>query len=68
MNVTMGVFEGASLKATWRFASDHAKLADEYGVLILTLLAHDGIAPGDVKEAVMASVVPDLDPIFERVI
>jgi len=66
-NVTLGVLDGTSLRATWRFATDLGKLADEYGVLILSLLGHEGLSPGDIDEAVMACVVPDLEPVFEGV-
>jgi type III pantothenate kinase len=66
-NVTVGAFEDSSLRATWRFATDVGKLADEYGVLMSSLLHHEGIAEEDVTEAVMGSVVPDLDPVFEAV-
>lgn len=65
-NVTLGVFDGESLRATWRFATDVERLADEYGVLILSLLGHEGLAATDIDEAVMACVVPDLDPVFQR--
>jgi type III pantothenate kinase len=66
-NVTMGVFEDTSLRATWRFSTDVGKLADEYGVLMTSLLAHEGIALDDLSDSVMGSVVPDLDPVFEAV-
>jgi len=65
--VTMGVFEGDSLKATWRFATDVGRFPDEYGVLMLNLLQHEGLLPRDVDEAVMACVVPDLEPTFQNV-
>ncbi|HEX9229434.1 MAG TPA: type III pantothenate kinase [Arthrobacter sp.] len=65
--VTMGAFEGDSLKATWRFATDVGRFPDEYGVLMLNLLAHDGLSPADIDESVMACVVPDLEPTFNRV-
>ena len=65
--VTMGAFEGESLKATWRFATDVGRFPDEYGVLILSLLDHDGLSPADIDEAVMACVVPDLEPTFQKV-
>lgn len=65
--VTMGVFEDAALRSTWRFSTDVGKLADEHGVLMTSLLQHDGITPEDVAGAVMGSVVPDLDPVFEAV-
>jgi len=66
-NVTVGVFEGDSLRATWRFATDVRKTGDEYGVLMLDLLTHDGVSPGDIGEAVIGCVVPDLEPVFEGV-
>jgi type III pantothenate kinase len=66
-NVTLGVFEGEELKARWRLAPDVNKLADEYGVLMVNLLAHEGIGCEQIDAAVMVSVVPDLDPVFESV-
>ena len=66
-NVTVGVFDDDRLRATWRFATDVRKQADEYGILIGNLLQHEGLSPHDVREAVLASVVPDLEPIFESV-
>lgn len=66
-NVTLGVFDGVSLRATWRLSTDIDRLADEYGVLMTSLLAHEGIEESDVSDAVMGSVVPDLDPVFEAV-
>lgn len=66
-NVTLGVYDGDKLGPTWRFASDVGKLADEYGVLILTLLQHEKLSPEDITEAVMSCVVPDLEPVFAGV-
>lgn len=63
----MGAFEGDALKATWRFATDVGRFPDEYGVLMLNLLQHDGLSPTDIDEAVMACVVPDLEPTFQKV-
>ena len=66
-NVTLGAFEGEALRATWRFATDVGRLADEYGVLMLTLLQHEGVSADGINEAVMACVVPDLEPVFNDV-
>ena len=66
-NVTLGVFENGALRATWRFSTDVGKLADEYGVLMTSLVAHEGIDIAEIDHAVMGSVVPDLDPVFEKV-
>jgi type III pantothenate kinase len=65
-NVTLGIFDGPELRATWRFATDLERLTDEYAVMVLGLLRNEGIDPRDIKHAVMAVVVPDLAPVFER--
>lgn len=66
-NVTVGVFEDDTLRATWRFATDVRKAADEYGVLLLSLLEHGGVAAAEIRKAALACVVPDLEPVFESV-
>jgi type III pantothenate kinase len=66
-NITVGVFEGEQLRATWRLAPDLNRLADEYGVLMVSLLSQEGLGKDDLDAAVMSSVVPDLEPVFEEV-
>jgi len=65
-NVTIGVFEGTELCATWRIATDVERLPDEYAVIMLGLLRNEGIDRAAITEAIMASVVPDLAPVFEQ--
>lgn len=65
-NITIGVFRGETLEATWRIATDLERLADEYAVSLLALLAAGGMQSADVSEAVMCSSVPDLIPVFEQ--
>ena len=65
-NVTIGIFEGDNVRATWRIATDLERLSDEYAVLMLGLLRNEGIDTSAVTHAIMASVVPDLAPIFEQ--
>ncbi len=65
-NVTIGVFDGQDLRATWRIATDKERLADEYAVMLLGLFGTTDIALADIDAAVMASVVPDLAPVFEQ--
>lgn len=66
-NVTLGVYQGAALKGTWRIATDPARLADEYAAVIMSLLQIGGISRPDVDSAVYASVVPSLSSVFEDV-
>lgn len=63
-NVTLGLFEGESVRATWRLATDIDRLADEYGSLLLSLVQHSGLSVSEVKEAAMTCVVPELEPVF----
>jgi type III pantothenate kinase len=65
-NVTIGVFEGPDVVATWRIATDVERLPDEYAVTILGLLRNENIETAAITQAIMASVVPDLAPVFER--
>jgi len=67
-NITLGMFQGEELRATWRLAPDVNRLADEYGVLMVSLLAEEGLARSDVDAAVISTVVPDLEPVFEQVL
>lgn len=63
-NVTFGLFEGESIRATWRLGTDIERLADEYGSLVLGLLQHADLSPDDVDAAAMTCVVPELEPVF----
>lgn len=65
-NVTIGVFDGAATRATWRVATDKERLADEYAVSLLGLLRAENIEAGDITAAVMACVVPELATVFEQ--
>ncbi len=65
-NVTIGVFEGATVRATWRIATDVERLPDEYAVTVLGLLQTEEVPRSAVTHAVMASVVPDLTKVFEQ--
>ncbi len=64
-NVTLGIFEGEHLRATWRMATDINQMGDEYAAMLLTRLAHHGIKTSDIKESAMCSVVPPLVGTFE---
>ena len=39
-NITLGVYEGERLRATWRVATVHDRMPDEYGILSSQLLEH----------------------------
>lgn len=63
-NITIGVYEGEELGPRWRIATVHDRMPDEYGHLMLDLLAHQGLSPDSLSGACMASVVPPLTGTF----
>jgi type III pantothenate kinase len=67
-SVTLGVFEGEALRATWRMATAIHRMADEYGVLVLDLLRYQGIDASSITGAALCSVVPPLTATFEQLI
>ena len=67
-NVVAGVYDGAALRRSWRFASTTHKTSDEYGVLLEDFFKQSGLKPAAVDAAILASVVPPLVPVFEEAI
>jgi type III pantothenate kinase len=65
-NVVMGLYEGDELATHWRIATDHHKMADEYAMLILDLFERAAQDPAAVEGVIIASVVPPLTGIFEK--
>jgi type III pantothenate kinase len=64
-NITLGIYQGETLKNHWRMATNNERMPDEYGIMMADLLEHAGIAPSDLEGVCMASVVP---PLTSRVI
>ncbi|MDA1189280.1 MAG: type III pantothenate kinase [Chloroflexi bacterium] len=63
-NVTLGVFEGETLRATWRVSTEPGRMLDEYGLFLRQLLPLKGVQPEDVTAVAMCSVVPPLTQTF----
>jgi type III pantothenate kinase len=65
-NIVFGVFDGTSLKATWRIASGVHRMPDEYASTMLHLFETRGIKAAQITDAVICSVVPPLVTVFEE--
>ena len=65
--VTIGVFGDGGLASTMRVATDSRRSADEYGLLLISLLQLNGIRREDITAVCMCSVVPPLTGVFEGV-
>jgi type III pantothenate kinase len=59
-HTALALWTSESESRHWQIASDTDRTADEYRVLLTQLLARDGLAPGDVRDCVLACVVPAL--------
>lgn len=59
-NMTMGVFDGEKLAATFRMMTKTPRTSDEYGVMITQLLKNNKIAVEQLEGTIIASVVPDV--------
>ena len=65
-NITLGVFQGEGLRATWRIATDANKMPDEYSAMLQTLLPLKDIHPEEIQEVIICSVAPPLTTVFEE--
>lgn len=59
-NITLGVYEGASLKDHWRVETSTRKTADEYGILVTQMFARSGLDAKKVDAVAVSSVVPPI--------
>lgn len=51
----------ADLRATWRISTRQGQTADEYGIVVRSLLAGEGVSFESIRDVIIASVVPPLD-------
>jgi len=58
--ITLGVFEGEELRATWHLATHFHRVADEYAALLMKLLEHRSLKLSDISEIALCCVVPPL--------
>ena len=64
-NIALGVWNGRKWKQTWRLYTNQAKTADEYGVILMSLLRETNLLP-KIDKAIMSSVVPVLTQTFQQ--
>lgn len=65
-NIKYAVFDGDSLKLSFRVATEHKKTSDEYGGQLISILANNGINASEIEGGIISSVVPQLDYTLER--
>lgn len=65
-NIKYAVFEGDTLKLSFRVATEHKKTSDEYGGQLISILGNNGINPADITGGIISSVVPPLDYTLDK--
>lgn len=64
-NTVIGAMEGARVAHSWR-VSTAVRTTDEVGLLLLQLLGHRGLAPGDICGVAISCVVPSVIYAIEK--
>lgn len=59
-HITLGVFDGKELKATFRMTAKQPRTSDEYGIQLCDLLVHRNFNIKDIDDVIVSSVVPDI--------
>ena len=69
-NVSLGIFdysgEKGSLTEHWRLSTQQGQTSDELLIALRSLFQQEGRDPKDVSAVMLSSVVPPLQPVWER--
>lgn len=65
-NIVIGVYKGTQLVASWRIATEGHRQADEYAMLLRSLLEHNRLSFASINHLVLSSVVPPLVTTFKE--
>ncbi|MFC4737781.1 type III pantothenate kinase [Bacillus daqingensis] len=66
--MTVGVFEGEDLLASWEWKTDRGRTVDEYGLMLHQMMALYSIPSEEIEGSLVCSVVPDMDTLLEQVL
>jgi len=66
-DIVLGLFEGEALVRRWRLSTEADRTADEYAVLVRSLLDAGRVSPAAIEAVAIASVVPPLLPVWRAV-
>lgn len=60
-NIKYAVYDGETLKISFRVATEHKKTSDEYGGQLISILGNNKIDVSEISGGIISSVVPQLD-------
>lgn len=66
-NLVLGFFRGDELVRSFRFHTDRNRTADEYGVMLKSLILHEGFQMSALQGVAISNVVPALAPVLSEV-
>ena len=67
-NIKYAVFDGNTLKVSFRVSTDMKRTSDEYGAQITDMLSVNRISTADIGGGIFSSVVPSLDYTIEHML
>ncbi len=67
-HTVIGVYDGKTLKADWRITSGVSRTEDEVGIEVKAFCLDAGIPVDAIDKAGISSVVPNLTPIYEKMV
>jgi type III pantothenate kinase len=67
-NTVFGVYEGDRLAMHWRLSTQKDRTVDEYGILLRNLFALENIDAQNIRQVIIASVVPPLDAVLNEMV
>lgn len=65
-NIKTALFEGGEMAHYWRISTSLSKTSDEYGILLMSMFAHESVKPEEVEGIVISSVVPTINFTIEH--
>lgn len=63
-NLVIGIFQHGRLERSFRFFTDRTRTADEYGVMLKSLIRHEEFALEALEGVAISNVVPVLGPVL----
>ena len=65
-NIKYAIYEGDTLRVSFRVATDFKKTSDEYGAQLTSMLAANGVDVKEIAGGIISSVVPPLDYTIDK--
>lgn len=65
-NISLGLYQGATLIGNYRLTTWFKRTGDEYGFMIMSFLSNEGIIADQIEDVIISSVVPKIMHSFNN--